>query len=322
MKRALAAAAVLAVVAMVVGHATGSSAGPFAFYAFHAVAAPSFILLGVTILSRRPRQPIGWLFIAIGLASAVTVVAASFAQHSPMAWIEQWSLPVALGLIPFVLLLFPDGQLPSAGWRPVGWVAASGLAVTVTALAWATWLAPRALLDLDAPVPASAEAAFQVAVAGLFVVLLSAAAAVGSLVARWRRADGETRLQVKALALGASTIPVGIVLDFFFGLTTLWLALGVALPAAVTAAILKYRLYDIDLVLNRSLVYGTLTVLVVGAYVTVVAISAPFLRSATSGHHRWWPLRWWRCCSNRRGRGCNARSTICCTAIATTRMPS
>ena len=108
-------------------------------------------------------------------------------------------------------------------------------------------------------------------------MLLGAAAAVGSLVARWRRADGETRLQVKALTLGASTIPVGIALDFFLGLPTVWLALGAVLPAAVTAAILQYRLYDIDLVLNRSLVYGTLTALVYGAYVTVVAMSAPLL---------------------------------------------
>ncbi len=280
MNSALGAAAILTVVtvaAVVAGHAAGASAGPFSFYAFHAVAAPSFALLGAAILPRRPRNPIGWLFIAIGVAGAVTVVAASFAEHALMAWIEQWSLPVALGLIPFILLLFPDGQLPSASWRPVGWVVASGLVVTVMALALATWLAPRALLDLTASVPSSAQAAFRVAAIGLLMVVLGTAAAVGSLVVRWRRADSQTRLQVKALALGAATIPVGVALDFFLGLPMLWLALGVVLPAAVSAAILNYRLYDIDLVLNRSLVYGTLTALVAGVYVTVVAVSAPLL---------------------------------------------
>ena len=280
MNPARGAAAILTVVtvaAVVAGHAAGSSAGPVSFYAFHAVAAPSFSVLGVTILARRPRNPIGWLFVAIGLASAVTVVAASFASHPLLAWIEQWSLPVALGLIPFVLLLFPDGHLPSVGWRSVGWVVAVGLAITVTGLAVATGLAPRAMVDLAAPTPASAERAFQVAAIGLLAVLLGTVAAVGSLVVRWRRADSQTRLQVKALALGAATIPVGIALDFFFGLPMVWLALGAVLPAAVTAAILNYRLYDIDLVLNRSLVYGTLTVLVVAAYVTVVTVSTPLL---------------------------------------------
>lgn len=266
-----------------VGHAVGAARGPVTFYAFHVVAAPSFAVLGVTMLHRRPGNLIGRLFVAIGLSSAVTVMAASYDRHGWPAWIEQWSMPVSVGLLPFVVLVFPDGRLPSARWRPVRWAAGLGLVVTVIGLAWATRVAPGSLLDLSAPVPTSAESAFQVALAGLALLAVAALAAVGSLVVRWRRAGGEVRLQVKALACGAVPLAVGVPLDFFFGLPMLWLTLGAALPAAVAAAVLRYRLYDIDLILNRSLVYSALTLLVVGAYVAVVAVVAPLLGAVDDG---------------------------------------
>jgi signal transduction histidine kinase len=276
LNRVLIALTGLIAIAVAIGHARGLADPVPAYYAYHATAGLSFTVLGALILPRRPGHPIGWLSVAIGLSGAVTVLAGSFARYPAMAWVEAWSLPLALGLLAFVFLFFPDGHLPSRGWRVIGWAAAAGLCVSVLALAVAAGRAPWIFVDLDVPLPALAERALRVAVAGLFVVVLSAVAAVGSLAVRWRRATGETRQQVKALTLGASTIPVGIVLDFFFGLPVLWLSLGVAVPAAVAVGILKYRLYDIDLVLNRSLVYATLTVLVVGAYVGLVAAIVPF----------------------------------------------
>jgi two-component system NarL family sensor kinase len=267
----------LVTLAVAAGLVLGLADGSVTFYAFHVAAAPTFTVLGGLILPRRRGHPIGWLFVAVGLSSALMLLAGSFSSYRVIAWVQQWSLPIAPGLLPLVFLLFPNGHLPSRAWRPVVWATAAGLTVSVVALAWAGWRAPRVLLDLDTPAPTQVELALRAAAVGLLVVVLSSAAAVGSLVPRWRSADWETRHQVKALALGASTIPVGLVVDFFFGLPVVWLSLGVVVPAAVTAAILKYRLYDIDLVLNRSLVYATLTVLVIGAYGALVTMVAPLL---------------------------------------------
>ena len=272
-------AATVAVVAA--GHALGLATGDVQLYGFHAVAAPSFTALGALILSYRPGHRVGRLYLAIGAAAALTVVAASYAHFPAAGWLLVASLPVALGLLPQLFLLFPDGDRPGGRWRWVARVAILGLGGAVLGLATAATLAaPADVLDPSVELSAGAHLGVQLAVAGTLLIVVAAAAGAGSLLARWRGADGELRQQIRVLALGASTLPVGFALDFFLGWPVLWFVLGAVVPTAATAAILRYRLYDLDLVLNRSLVYATLTVLVVGGYLAVVAVAAPMLGAA------------------------------------------
>lgn len=265
-----------AVAAAVVGRAQGLGDGSMEFSSFHAVAGVSFTGLGALIMAQRPGGVVGELFVLIGLCSLVVVVSASFALHPAASWIEQWTFALPFGLLPSVFLRFPEGRLPSAAWRPVELAALVGSGVAAVFLAWAAIEAPRLFL-VPTDVPAAVQPLLWAAAAGLLVVVLTNVVAVVSLLGRWRRAGGDVRQQLRVLALGAAVVPVGLVVDFFLGVEWLWYGLAVAVPAAASAAILRYRLYDIDLVLNRTLVYGTLTTLVVTGYSVLVTLVAPVL---------------------------------------------
>ena len=278
LKRALVGGALLCLAAATTGHLTGADSGDITFYGFHLVAAPAFTALGTLILSRMPRQPIGWLFVAVGASAASTVVSASFAGSSAAAdWLEVASWPAAIGLIPLLFLIFPNGRALSSGWLWVAWVDLAGLAIAVFALATGARRAPGEVFDLEVELSPAADRAVFVATLGLALVLIGATGASVSLVLRWRRADGLVRQQIRVLALGSLTIPIGMVIDFLFGLPVLWFGLGACVPAAATAAILSYRLYDLDLYLNRTVVYATLTGAILAGYLAVVAITAPVL---------------------------------------------
>lgn len=267
---------VLLLVAIVLGRVFRIAPGTngFLLLDFPVVAAVTFTLVGGLMVPRQPHNPIGWLFIAIGLSDALGVLGASFMGYHWMAWLYGWSPGVAYGLLPLTLLVFPDGHLPSRAWRPAPWVAATCLGVVVVSSAVPTWVHPTPRSR-----PEIWLLAFQVGFAGL---LVSMVVAVGSLIARWRRADGDTRQQLKWLAFGAAFIPVGTILDYFFVPGTSVFA-AVTVPAAAAMAILKYRLYDIDLFINRSLVWATATLLVVGAYIGIVVV----LGAAFPGGTRW-----------------------------------
>jgi two-component system NarL family sensor kinase len=265
------------VAATAAGHLLGQAGGDPATYGLHAVAAPLYAVLGAVILPRRPGHPVGRLFAAVAVASAVTAVAAAFAALRPMAWVLEWSFPIALGLIPMIFLVYPDGRLPSPRWVWVRRLLAAAIVVAAVPLAWASWRHPGVLSDITGTVPADVDVAIAVTGVGYLLLVLGAAAAVASVGRRWAGSQGDERLQIEALALCAGGIPLALLLDFFFNIQWAWLAVGAAIPVAATIGILKYRLYDVDLVLNRSLVYTALTALVVGMYVAVVLGSAPLL---------------------------------------------
>jgi two-component system NarL family sensor kinase len=263
----------LLLIAAAAGQLLDIAPGRGEVYQFNLVGAFSFTLLGALIVPRQPRNPIGWLFVLIGLTSAVVILAATFSGYRIMAWLNQWSPALAYGLLPLALLLFPDGRLPSRRWRLAVWALAIGLGVAVVFLAWTVWEVPTLLIDPDRPIPRRAEVTWGIARVGLLVVLASTLVAAGSLITRWRRAEGDTRQQLKWLAAGAALIPVILLLQvppLEFQVLEAYVA--VTVPAAAAVAILKYRLYDIDLYLNRSLVYATLTLLVVGAYAGIVTL--------------------------------------------------
>lgn len=252
---------------------------------------------GVLIVTKRPRNPFGWLFCGASLAAAVTTLGNEYAVFALMVspelpggqqvlWLANWSWVLYLGVIPVVLLLFPDGKLLSRRWIPVLVVAvAAALALLVAQL-----LRPGSLLEDESLATVNNLVALQRSDAVLTIVelvgktLLDAAIAVGvaSLLLRFRRARGDERLQLKWLTSVAVFLPLTVVLTYVAPGVPSMLAfkLHIALLiGTITVAVLKYRLYDIDVILNRSLVYATLTVLVLGIYVAVVAAAGAILQA-------------------------------------------
>ncbi len=252
------------------GNVLGTDSGPADLYTFNVWAALAFTVLGSMIVPRQPDNSVGKLFVGIAIASAVVVFSASFSRYSPMVWLNQWSPAVAYGLIPLLLLVFPDGRLPSRRARVVAFGAVIGTGIGAAAIAVAAWDVPGVVTNPDLPRTPLALGALRVTRVALLVLLVSLLVSVGSLFSRFRRADGDTRQQLKWLAIGGAVIPLAVGMDIV-GVPYVAETLGaIAIPVTMTAAILKYRLYDIDLFLNRSLVYAILTLFVVGSYAVVV----------------------------------------------------
>ncbi len=271
----------LLLLAVVIGPLLGIASDPGGFYSRAPVAALTFALLGRILVVRQVRNPIGWLFIAIGLSNALEVIGSIFTSQRLLVWVSQWSFVLGWGLLPLALLFFPDGRLPSRWWRAFIWFAAAGLGVAVGLLAFAAWHAPSLGIDEELTLSGRTLVVLQASlIAGAFVILASSAAALVSLGMRWRRADGDTRQQLKWLAAGVAVFPVGMVLETA-DVPGAWVITATAVPLGAAVAILKYRLYDIDLLLNRSLVYATLTLLVVGAYAGMVILLGEVLSTRT-----------------------------------------
>jgi hypothetical protein len=248
--------------------------------------------VGTIVAIRRPTHRIGWLLVAIGLLLAVDSFAEQYARYGllagldsipavpAMAWVSFWLDAPALFLLLFVILLFPDGRLPSRRWRPVAWVLATA-AVAGAGVA----LRPGELPEL-APIrnPFGVQGAtptLEVLETGSLVVFAGVVVALAaSLLRRLQRAQGLKRSQLKWFTYAVAL--VGVSLAVHLAALTLSLplvksatlvALLVAIlgvPVAIGIAVLRYRLYDIDRLINRTLVYGLLTALLAGVYAGAV----------------------------------------------------
>jgi two-component system NarL family sensor kinase len=266
-------------------------------------------LLAALIVWRQPTNQYGWIWCLLGLAMAVHGAALAYqlwAWHvAPIqpggyeaTWIGMVMAPLALGLVPLVLVLFPDGRPPSPRWRPVVW------ATVVVCVAWplSTAVAPGPMID-GTPNPFSwlwryampAELTRWLAFKLVWPVLPLIAVGALSLLARLRHAQGRQRQQVKWLtyaailltaALAAQLIwqPIGLMSDI-----RIWHPVGLvrtipgaiafwAVYLAIGIAIFRHRLYDIDRLINRTVVYGLLTAGGVGVYVAVVKLAEWLLR--------------------------------------------
>jgi len=290
----LAAGASLALTAAAVATETRTRSGMIvsANGAPNLVFAGGFSLLGALIVTRRPRQPLGWLFLLVGLDSGVTLFAYEYAQYSLVTrpgslpggisagWLSGWvwtlGFPV---LVTFCLLLYPDGKLPSPRWRPA--LLLGGLAVASPMLAQMFLPGPlsnQAVRDNPLGVPALAELLRLIGSAGPLLELAGLAVSVAALITRWLRAPrgSLTRRQITIVALGAALVLVMITIpgsdgrlsDFLIGLPVFTL-----IPAAIAFAILRDRLYDLDVAINRSVVYGTLAVLLALGYAGVLTLA-------------------------------------------------
>jgi hypothetical protein len=256
--------------------------GRDAFELVATVAVVVLVSVGALITVRRPENTIGWIFCVSGLLWAVggaAEVYAAYGLRSPqvslpgeqvMAWLGSWTWAPPLGvLVTFLFLLFPDGRLPSRRWRPVAWLGAAGTAGITVAYAFGQRPLegyPEIANPFGMPGAAALEAAF------LLLPPVSLAAAV-SLLLRFRRASGEARQQLKWFAAGAAVAALGVLASVLIGIAgndaiaNAVVLGGIAcLPVATGVAILRYRLYDIDRLINRTLVYGALTALLGAVY--------------------------------------------------------
>jgi signal transduction histidine kinase len=284
--------AVAAFVFLLLSRTTPPPSESFGFRGFSAVFAIAFGTTGLLIASRVPSNPIGWLFLAIGIGSGVQELAQQYAiygvLHRPgtvpaadvAAWTTQWIwIPLTAIAIVFIPLLYPTGRLPSRRWRPIAVTAAT--LITIDAGAFA--LAPGPLEEFRAVVNPfglpGARGLLEFAEIGLLAYMLALVAAVVSLVIRHRRASPDERLQLKWLVLAGSFAVIALIATFvmqvFTGSTPKFIEYLVVLavsgiPVAIGVAILRYRLYDIDVVINRAVVYGVLAAFITAVFLSIV----------------------------------------------------
>jgi hypothetical protein len=262
----------------------------------------AFPLVGALIASRRPENPIGWICLAAGLFWMSIVVEASIPGSASYPVIIdallQWTWVPPVGLLGiYMILLFPDGKLPSRRWHPFAWFAGAVMVLTSVAVT----LSPGPLEDhpgVSNPLGLEGHSIVAQVLARAPVLLpICILASALSLVWRYRHSGGEVRLQIRWVAFAASLVSVAYAVTAVSGIffapeastneqaPPLWLALlqdavlvsYAGVPIAVGFAVLRYRLYDIDLIINRTLVYGSLTVLLASAYVGgVVGLQAIF----------------------------------------------
>jgi hypothetical protein len=258
----------------------------------------TFSVVGAIIASRQPRNAIGWIFCSIGLVVSLNSLTGGYAEYrlagdsapgnlaETAAWVSTWTW-ILLVYVPtsFMLLLFPDGRPPSPRWRPVAWCAAFGIIGFVAGYA----LQPGPLEDypqivnpygLDSPI-------VTLGVAGALLGAASMVASAVSLIVRMRRAGSEQRQQIKWLAYGGA-VAVGTV--FAGGVISIWntnvsiavIGFGLlGLPIFTGIAIVKHRLYDIDVIINRTLVYGSLTGALALVYFGGVTLTQALFRNIT-----------------------------------------
>jgi hypothetical protein len=251
----------------------------------------TFSVVGALIASRHPGNAIGWIFLAVAVATGLGGVAGAYADHwlgggggsqtlgETAAWYATLSwIPFILVPCTFLLLLFPDGRLLSRRWRWVAWCAGAGIVGGLLTSA----LQPGPLEDYpQLENPYGIESALLDPLTGLafLTLLIAIVGSSASLVVRFRRARGQLRHQIKWLALAGAfaglIVPIATAGSELWGelATNVASMLGVlALPLAAAIAILRHRLYDIDVVINRTLVYGALTATLGGTYLALVLL--------------------------------------------------
>jgi hypothetical protein len=262
----------------------------------------SFSVVGVLIASHRSENLIGWIFLAAALCYGLLTAGDEYAIYALLtnpgslplgaeaSWLGQWIWAPGLGLIlVFLPLLFPDGHPPSRRWRSVAWLGGLSIGVAVVSSTILLWPERGQALVLGDESPSHVLQVLVVFVA-VPMMLLAGLGGVISLFVRFRRARGDERQQIKWFASAATLTLVWIIV---FGQTTPLRGLPEAIvdlssllvipsiPIATGIAILRYRLYDIDLIINRSLVYGIVTTALAAIYFGGVTATQALFRALT-----------------------------------------
>jgi signal transduction histidine kinase len=272
---------------------------------FGPVTTITYALVGALVASRHPRNPIGWIFSTEGVLFGLVILASNYwmAGQSGEAnlpgieiaqWLSLWIwIPTTMLPLTFLLLLFPDGRLPSARWRPIAWSAGLGLTLYIVSTA----LHPRPPTNPNPRlnpfgIPGIAGVLDQLGIVIFPLLLVGTFGTLAALVVRFRRSRGIEREQLKWLAYGGMLAILGISamvawsafrpddpVVFQWTLTGVWVGLTV-IAIAAGIAILRHRLYDIDILINRTLVYGALSAGVVAIYVLLVGALGALFQSS------------------------------------------
>ena len=260
-------------------------------------------VIGGLVIGRYPRHPVGWLFIAVAVSFGLAVFASGYALEAIVfnpgtlpageffAWLSFWiEMPGVAAIALFLPLLFPDGRLPSQRWRPVGLLAGGLLVIAVLVAMFRPDAYPeypnirnpigveswKGILDL-------LDAGTTIA---LFVIVGLTVAAV---IDRRRRANAVERLQLRWFTFACGTLAIAFLAVLFRDLGPVYrfiaeataLIAVTALPTAAGIAILRYRLYEIDIIINRTVVYVSLTAVLAGLYTAAVALFQRAIVAAT-----------------------------------------
>jgi hypothetical protein len=283
----------------------------------------AFPTVGALIASRLPANPIGWFFCGLGLLFAAQRFTVSYADYvlnenfalpggEYAAWFSSWVWFAIPTLVVFLMLLFPEGRLPSRRWRIVAWVALCGAALTALGDTFRPGGLPTHYyvenpFEMVGVIGGGVTTYFLVGatiVLGMTLLATSILAALFSLIVRLRRAGGDERQQIKWFLYAAVplTVSLGLITVHWMVVTfttTIWFRPVYLLPSYWTVfaaidyvgvfallfvpvftyiAILKYRLYDVDIIINRALVYGSLTALLAAVYFGgIVALQRVFI---------------------------------------------
>ena len=249
-----------------------------------------FVTVGAYLAGRRPANAVGWLLLGWGMVMAFGSFTGAYVDRGLVrdpgsvpgpqwaAWAEAVVWHPAFSLLAFLLLLFPHGRLPSPRWRPFAWLTVAVYLPLSLSAAFSPGAVnlyyPEVTPPVRLPVAAMADTVFGWVLVGQLLVL---ATALVSLVLRLRRAPGEERQQVKWFVYTVVTVVL------VFVSTTLALGAGYLfplfglIPVSVAVAVFRYRLYDIDRLINRTLVYGLLTALLAGVYAALVFLLGALL---------------------------------------------
>ena len=265
-------AAALAIAIVLIGQWAGptdTDAGPVALTAAVAI---SCTVMGGIALTAVPKHLVGRLLLAAGVSASIGAAAVSWTTWEPVAWLSQWSWWPAYGLLFLALLYFPDGRLASRWWRTLAVLIAASTALGTLALALAAFDEPQTLLSrIDAPLTPRAQLLLRVFAVFVFLTVVGLIGVIFSLWVRWRRADGDTRQQLACLLPAVVLLLVGLILDDL-NLSGGYIVATVAVPLGMTIAVIRYRLYDLDRILNRTIVWLIMTLLVVAGFVAIVTV--------------------------------------------------
>src|ERR671912_1841662 len=296
----------LAVSRSPVGVPVYAGAPVYDYWLENTVIAISFSIVGAIVTPRLPPQnAIGWIFCSIGVVAGIRLFVSEYAivtllaepRSVPamlpggeiMAWISSWLWVSFIGLFVFLALLFPDGRLPSSRWRPFGWLV--GVVIVTGTVSVALWPETAAGFDLVNQ-PLGIEVATDTVNPVETIVYALGLVAAASLLVRLRRSRGVERQQVKWFAYAVAVLATSAILAYVVSesVRVVWLgwasfmlviASVVGLPVAVGIAILRYRLYNIDLLLNRTLVYGALTAVLAAVYFGSIVLFQMLFRAFT-----------------------------------------
>ncbi|MGZ8580349.1 MAG: histidine kinase [Actinomycetota bacterium] len=275
---------------------TTSSAEDLPFIVLMAIGLALFTSIGLAIASRAPENPIGWLYAAVGVCTLTNIAMNEYAIRATTnldlpgveyaQFVSSLMIVPAAGAIILALLLFPTGSPPSPRWQVVGWLVGVGCGVAVVAGSLQpTFLEVGDSMSVRNPLQVPAIASFTwLGIAATLLLVGAATGAAGSLAVRFLRSSGEERQQVRWLLFAVGLVMATLLLTFAVGdsgfgnfvFLMLTASILVGLPAATAVAVLRYRLYDLDLVIKKTVIFAITVVLVMIAGVgTLLVISGP-----------------------------------------------